>query len=82
MQEAFMKLHTQWPRGSRVAETFPLTAEVVEDLRLLQRNGLIELRCIEPGDFGIDGEPLNRLELEWGGYYTTPYHTTVAAASG
>lgn len=78
MQEGFEKLYTQWPRGLKVASTFPLTGDVVEDLKLLQRNGLIELRCIEPGDFGIDGGPLNQLEIEWGGYYTTPYHTTVA----
>jgi len=81
MQEGFEKLYTQWPRGLKVAATFPLTSDVVEDLKLLQRNGLIELRCIEPGDFGVDGGPLNRLEIEWGGYYTTPYHTTVAVGS-
>lgn len=80
MQQGFEKLYTQWPRGLKVASTFPLTSDVAEDLKLLQRNGLIELRCIEPGDFGVDGGPLNKLEIEWGGYYTTPYHTTVAVA--
>jgi SAM-dependent methyltransferase len=78
-KEAFVeigltKLKPLWPRGLRVEATFPNVGQAVEDLRLLQRNGLIELRCIEPGDFGIDGDELNRLEREWGGYRTTPYH--------
>ncbi len=81
MQDGFEKLYPQWPRGLKVAATFPVTSDVVEDLKLLQKNGLIELRCIEPGDFGVDGGPLNKLEIEWGGYYTTPYHTTVAVGS-
>ena len=39
----------------------------MDDLKLLQRNGLIELRCIEPGEFGVCrtpeqiGKPLWRL---------------------
>ena len=48
-------------------------------MRLLHRNGLIELRCIEQGDFGVDGDALNNLEREWGGYMTTPYHQTLVA---
>ena len=70
------KLYPLWPRGVRVAEVFPDLTRVMDDLKLLQRNGLIELRCIEPGDFGVNGKALNKLEQTWGGYFTTPYHTT------
>ena len=47
----------------------------MDDLKLLQRNGLIELRCIEPGEFSVGRTPLNRLESRWGDYVTSPYHT-------
>jgi SAM-dependent methyltransferase len=77
MHSALNKLQAVWPRGLRIRETFTDVKQVEEDLKLLNRNGLIELRCIEPGDCGIDGEVLNRLERNWGNYYTTPYHTTV-----
>jgi SAM-dependent methyltransferase len=77
MQSALTKLQAGWPRGLRVRETFTDVQQVEEDLRLLHRNGLIELRCVEPGDWGVDGGVLNRLERDWGNYYTTPYHTTV-----
>ena len=70
------RLHPLWPRGVRVVDLFPELHRVMDDLKLLQRNGLIELRCIEPGDFGVDGNALNKLEQTWGCYLTTPYHTT------
>jgi SAM-dependent methyltransferase len=76
MNEALTQLQPLWPRGLPVKALFPDVQPVYEDLLLLERNGLIELRLIEPGDFGIDGDALNRLELEWGGYLTTPYHQT------
>jgi hypothetical protein len=69
------KLYPIWPRGIGVAEVFPDLMRVIDDLKLLQQNGLIELRCVEPGDFGVNGNALNRLEQTWGGYFTTPYHT-------
>ena len=73
MQLALSRLLTVWPRGLRVKEVFADVRHVEEDLRLLHRNGLVELRGIEPGDCGVDGSALNRLEREWGNYYTTPY---------
>jgi SAM-dependent methyltransferase len=72
-------LRPLWPRGLRVDAVFPDVNRVADDLRLLHRNGLIELRCIEPADFGVSGDRLNRLELGWGGYLTTPYHQTWSA---
>ena len=37
---------------------------------------MIELRCIEPADFGVDGDALNPMERAWGRYFTSPYHQT------
>ena len=74
MRIALDRLYPLWPRGLRVAEAFADVAGAEEDLRLLHRNGLIELRCIEPSDFGVEPGLLNKLEREWGGYFTTPYH--------
>ena len=78
---AMKKLQPLWPQGLRVQEVFPDVRHVMADLRLLHRNGLIELRCIDSNEFGISGDLLNRLECEWGGYTTTVYHTREAAAT-
>jgi SAM-dependent methyltransferase len=69
------KLLPLWPKGLRVGEVFPDVSHVMEDLKLLHRNGLIELRCIEPTEFGVCPEQLNSLEVRRGGYATSPYHT-------
>jgi hypothetical protein len=76
MRTALTRLQPLWPRGLQVREMFPDVRQVEEDLRLLQRNGLIELRCIEPGDFAVPPDMLNNLERGWGGYLTTAYHQT------
>ncbi len=75
------RLQPLWPRGVRIGELFPEVAQVMDDLKLLQRNGLIELRCIEPGEWGKHSNSLNRLEAVWGEFVTTPYHTREAAPS-
>jgi SAM-dependent methyltransferase len=75
MQCALNRLLPLWPGGLSIGEVFPDVGSVRDDLQLLHRNGLIELRCVEPGEFGIDPECLNRLEASWGGYVTTAYHT-------
>lgn len=75
VQKALTKLHPFWPRGLTVGELFQEVSEVMDDLRLLQRNGLIELRCVEPGEFGVNRDLLNKLESDHGSYITTPYHT-------
>lgn len=67
-------LESRWPRGTTVGEAFPDVAGVIDDLRLLQRNGMIELHAIDPEACGEDPEPLNRLERSWGGYETTAAH--------
>ena len=79
VRAALTKLRTLWSRGLPIGATFPDVSRVMDELMFLQRNGLIELRCIEPGDFGVRGGPLNRLEAQ-DGYITTPYHTCEAVS--
>jgi len=69
------RLHHLWPCGLRIKEIFPDVCHVMNDLKLLFRNGLIDLRCIEPAEFGVCPEPLNKFEIRRGGYATSPYHT-------
>lgn len=78
IRTALSRLQLLWPRGVRIGDSFPDVAQVMDDVKLLHRNGLIELRCIEPGEWGKHSNPLNRLEAVWGGYVTTPYHTREA----
>jgi SAM-dependent methyltransferase len=83
MRSALERLAPLWPRGLRVASLFPDLRLVADDLKLLQRNGLIELRLFEPNDLTPAPEPLNQLESKWGAYATTVYHTreTVSTTS-
>jgi hypothetical protein len=81
MVTALKRLQPLWPRGLRIGAVFPDVSKVMDDLKLLQRNGLIELRCIEPGEFSVGRTPLNSLESRWGNYVTSPYHTLEAVPS-
>lgn len=74
IRTALEKLHPLWPRGLRIGTVFPDIRHVMDDLHLLHRNGLIELRCIEPAEFDVCPEPLNKSESRRG-YTTSPYHT-------
>jgi hypothetical protein len=73
-------LQPSWPRGLPVAAVFADVGRVMDDLKLLHRNGLIELRCVDTDHRGVSAEPLKKLEAGRGGYFTTPYHTRVAAS--
>lgn len=75
-RDALTRLQPHWPRGLPVGELFPDVRLARDDLEHLQRSGLIELRCIEPGDFGVPPDPLNDLERHWGDTITAPYHST------
>lgn len=81
IRAALTKLHPLWPRGLTVGGLFQDVNKVMEDLKLLQRNGLIELRCIEPGDFTVSRTLLSSLEDEVGEFMTTLYHTREAVSS-
>ena len=74
MRAALTALRTLWPRGLKVGAAFPDAEDAMDDLLLLHRSGLIELRCVEPGDYHGDGDAMNRLERSWNGHFTTPYH--------
>jgi hypothetical protein len=73
-------LQPQWPRGLPIRELFRDVAVVAEDLLLLHRHGLVDLRCIEPGDFASRGAEnrLHALETRERGDVTTAYHRRVA----
>lgn len=79
VQSVLNKLLPLWPHGLRIGEIFPNVRQVMNDLKLLHRNGLIELRYIDPGEFSVFADTLNKLEADWGGYVTTAYHTRQAA---
>ena len=74
LRVALEKLLPLWPRGLRVKEVFQDVGHATDDLVLLYRQGLIDLRCIEPADFGIPADRLNIQERDWGGYATTRWH--------
>jgi hypothetical protein len=48
--------------------------EVIEDLTLLHRRGMIELRLMQPGSHEQNSEPLHDLERRFGGGATTRNH--------
>jgi len=68
-------LQPAWPRGRRISSLFTDVADVMESLEFMLRNELIELRCVEPGDFGVAAEPLNELERSLRNVSTLPWHT-------
>ncbi len=81
MHTALRRLQPLWPRGLRVNAVFPDVSLVIDDLKLLHRSGLVELRCVDITDSGVSVEPLKNVEAGKGGYFTTPYHTRVAAVA-
>ena len=81
MQAALARLEPLWPRGLPVATMFDDVARVREDLTLLHRNGLIELRLGEPDCSGVQARALHHLETLIAGYATTPYHVRSAAVA-
>jgi SAM-dependent methyltransferase len=77
MCAALRELRPLWPRALSIVSTFSNVEGVMDDLMILHRNGLVELRCVEPDDH--DGDELNECERAWGGYFTTPYHEVRSA---
>lgn len=63
-----------WPRGVRLGEVVENVPRSAEDLRLLHRHGMLELRLAEPASPEASAV-LRACEGEWGGHYTSPYHT-------
>lgn len=75
MQTVLTRLRRQWPKGMRIGDLFRDVASVMDDLKLLHRNGLVELRCLEACESHGSAELLNRVEAQQGNYVTTAYHT-------
>jgi hypothetical protein len=75
IRQALVKLWPQWPRSSPIGELFSNPGKVRDDIEYLTRTNLVEMRCVESGDFDVDPEPLNRLETEMRGHTTSPYHS-------
>ena len=73
MRVALDALRRSWPRGLPVATLFPGRADVLDDLRLLHRHGLIELRLPDAPDSTLPRAPLNERERAWGGTYAAPH---------
>jgi SAM-dependent methyltransferase len=48
MREGLLEIAAIWPRGRRVSELFADVAAIADDLALLHRFGLAELRCVGP----------------------------------
>ncbi len=79
MQNALLHLARRWPTSAPVARLFSDPLTIREDLLLLQKNGLIELRLAEP-EATLAPDPLHALEAPFG-YRTTPWHTREALDS-
>jgi len=82
LHQALLELRPRWPRGLPVHELFTDLPAVLDDLQVLQRNGLIELRLDEARAYEVSGEFLNRLETEWDLHRTTPLHTREPTTEG
>jgi hypothetical protein len=77
-RSVLIKLKAVWPRGLRVRTLFPNVGVVMDDLKLLHKNGLIVLRCSEPEVSATALGLQMHLTNHDGGYTTTPYHTREA----
>ncbi len=66
-----------WPRGRQVKSLFTDLEDVREDLEWLLHHELIEIRCIEPGDFQVAPEPLNDLEKSPRNIFTSAWYTII-----
>jgi SAM-dependent methyltransferase len=69
------RLQARWPRSIRLADAFLDVSEVMDDVRLLDRNGMITLCQVDPYDCDIPHEPLNVVERRFSDHITTPSHT-------
>jgi hypothetical protein len=72
---ALRQLYPLWPHGLRLHEVLPDVGEAIDDLRLLHRHDMIDLRLQDPQRPEVDPGPLNRLEVTWGDHLTTARHT-------
>lgn len=74
VHKALVKLQPLWPRGLSLGSLFTDITDVRKDIEWLLHYQLIELRCIEPGDFETGSEPLHALEKSLRGSSTSAWH--------
>ena len=77
---ALRALGPLWPRSAPLPTLFSDPAAAREDLELLHRNGLIELRLAGAPEPDATPNLLNRLERQWGDTCTSANHFRVEAA--
>jgi SAM-dependent methyltransferase len=74
MSATLAQLEAIWPRGARVADALPDSCALIDDLKLLHRNGLVDLRMIGADECEVDPCALNALEAKCESYATNAYH--------
>lgn len=76
MRDALQLLAPIWPASESVATLMGSNTDAMADLLLLHNHGLLELRLPDAPNVTAlaPNKTLNRLEVEWGGYYTTANH--------
>jgi hypothetical protein len=60
-----------------IRSLFTDTTDIREDIEWLLHYQLIELRCIEPGDFDTGSEPLHALEKSLRNSSTSAWHNII-----
>lgn len=76
MSKALPELQKICPMGMRIGSLFEDVAASRENIEYLLNHELIELRCVEPGNFPPLPGPLNELEQSLRDISTSPWHTT------
>jgi len=72
---ALDRLGPRWPAAEPLAVLLDNPAQHRDDLLLLHRHGLVELRLPQAPPAGAQGpNRLNPLERQWGSYYTNAIH--------
>jgi hypothetical protein len=74
MATALRILHGAWPRGHRLDRLFADVTGTFDDLSLLHRTGMIELRSVDLAALDVNPQPLNQLERLCG-YTSSPCHS-------
>ena len=79
---ALRMLQRLWPRGLPIGELATECDQLLDDLRLLHRHGMIDLLMEKADAPAIDPEPLNRWERRWGQHTTGPHHSVIYSTTG
>jgi hypothetical protein len=75
MRRAFINLAPLWPEGRPLGQLFARVREVADDLKLLMRSGLIDLRIAGRSAAARSRPPFTARDEALGAYRVTAYHT-------